>query len=76
MKTTSIVQNEKKPFLQQVKKIGLTVASISVALLAAPVALPGLIIKAARYLSVAGSIASSLPAEETKSSKSKKARSK
>lgn len=72
MKTTKTVQKEKKPFVQQLKKIGITVASISAALLAAPVALPGLVIKAARYLSVAGSIASSLPEEKASGVKTRK----
>ena len=47
-------------FFQKVRNIGLSVAAVSAAILAAPVALPVILVKAAGYLAVAGSVASTI----------------
>ena len=48
------------PFFKKVRNIGLTIAAIGGAVLAAPVALPAAVITAAGYLAVAGTVASTV----------------
>ena len=47
-------------FFVQVRNIGLTLAGVSATLMAAPVALPAMVIKIAGYLAVAGAVAGSV----------------
>jgi hypothetical protein len=47
-------------FFVQVRNIGVALAGVSAAILAAPVALPALLIKVAGYLAVAGAVAGSV----------------
>ena len=57
------VSRMKKPtpkFFQKVRNTGLTVAAIGATILAAPVALPALLVKIAGYLAVAGTVASTV----------------
>ena len=44
-------------FFQKLRNIGLTAAAISATIIAAPVALPAILIKVAGYITVAGSVA-------------------
>ena len=53
----------KKPtpkFFKKLKKIGLGIAAVGTAVVAAPVALPALVVKVAGYLIVAGTVASTV----------------
>jgi hypothetical protein len=53
----------KKPtpkFFQKVRNIGLSLAAISASILAAPVSLPGVLVKVAGYLTVAGAVATTV----------------
>ena len=55
-----VVTRMKKPtprFFIKLRNTGLALAAVSAALLAAPVALPAIIIKLAGYLAIAGSVA-------------------
>lgn len=45
---------------KKIRNIGITMAAVSAAILAAPVALPAVLIKAAGYLAVAGGVASAI----------------
>lgn len=45
-------------FFRKLRNIGLTIAGIAATIIAAPVALPALVIKIAGYLAVAGSVMS------------------
>lgn len=59
----TVMKRAKRPtprFFKQVRNIGLALASVSAAILAAPVALPAVLIKVAGYLAVAGAVASSV----------------
>ena len=56
---SSIMQRAQKPtpkFFKKLRNIGLTIAAISATILTAPVALPAVVLKVARYLAVAGSV--------------------
>jgi len=58
-----IAQRVKSPtpiFFKKIRNIGLALAAASATILAAPVALPALVIKIAGYLAVAGTIAGGL----------------
>ena len=58
MKTLIKRINEPTPkFFQKVRNVGLSLAAISAALLASPVALPAAALKIAGYLAVAGGVA-------------------
>lgn len=48
------------PFFKKVRNTGLALAAISASVLAAPVALPALLLKIAGYLAVAGTVASTV----------------
>ncbi len=55
-----LMQRVKAPtpkFFKKIRNISLTLAGISATILAAPVALPAVLIKIAGYLAVAGSVA-------------------
>jgi hypothetical protein len=45
---------------KKIRNIGMILASLSAAILAAPVAIPAVIVQAAGYLAVAGSVASAV----------------
>jgi ABC-type xylose transport system permease subunit len=45
------------PFFKKIRNIGVVIASVSGAILAAPVALPAAIVTVAGYLAVAGAVA-------------------
>ncbi len=45
------------PFFRKIRNIGVVIASVSGAILAAPVALPAAIVTVAGYLAVAGTVA-------------------
>jgi hypothetical protein len=54
----SILERAQKPtpkFFKKLRNIGLSIAAVAATLLAAPVALPVIVIKVAGYLAVAGS---------------------
>jgi hypothetical protein len=47
-------------FFKKIRNIGLVLAAVSATILAAPVALPAVVVQAAGYLAVAGSVASAV----------------
>ena len=57
MKIIDRVQSPTPTFFKKVRNIGLALAGVSAAILAAPVALPAVLIKVAGYLAVAGGVA-------------------
>lgn len=57
----SIVERAQEPtpkFFRKLRNIGLSIAAIAATIIAAPVALPAVVIKIAGYLAVAGSVMS------------------
>lgn len=57
----NLIERAVKPtpkFFRKLRNIGLTVAAIGTSLIAAPVALPAVLIKIAGYLTVAGTVMS------------------
>ncbi len=54
------MQSPTPTFFKKVRTIGLVLAAISGAIIAAPVALPAVIIQAATYLGVASTVASAV----------------
>jgi hypothetical protein len=57
----SIMQRAKEPtpkFFKKLRNIGLALAAIGATIVAAPVALPAIVVKIAGYLAVAGSVLS------------------
>ena len=54
------VQSPTPKFFKKVRAIGLALAAISGTLIAAPVALPAVVIKIAGYLAVAGGVATAV----------------
>ncbi len=57
----NILQRAAKPtpkFFRTLRNIGLTVAAIGTSIIAAPVALPAVLVKLAGYLTVAGTVMS------------------
>lgn len=57
----NIVKRAKKPtpkFFKKVRNIGLSIAAIGATIVAAPVALPAILVKIGGYLAVAGSVMS------------------
>lgn len=67
-----IVKRMNKPtpkFFKKLRGIGLTLAAVSAAILASPVALPVVIIKVAGYLAVAGSVAGTVSQAAVKNEK-------
>ncbi len=51
------MQRPTPKFFQKVRNVGLSLAAIGASILAAPVALPAVLLKIAGYLAVAGSVA-------------------
>ena len=47
-------------FFKKLRGIGLTLAAVSTAIIASPVALPAILVKVAGYLAVAGTVASTV----------------
>ncbi len=57
MKTIRDRVNEPTPkFFKKLRNIGLSIAAIGATIIAAPVALPAIVVKIAGYLAVAGSV--------------------
>lgn len=57
----SIMKRAQKPtpkFFRKLRNVGLSVAAVGASIMAAPVALPALLIKLAGYLTVAGTVMS------------------
>ena len=48
------------PFFKKLRMIGLVLAALSAAIIAAPAALPLVVVKAATYLAVAGGVATAV----------------
>jgi hypothetical protein len=63
------MQKETPTFFKKVRNIGLTLAGISAAILATPVALPAILVKIAGYLAVAGTVASTVSQTAVKNEK-------
>ena len=67
-----IVTRMKKPtpkFFKQMRGIGLTLAAVSAAIFASPVALPAALVKVAGYLAVAGGVAGAVSQTAVKNEK-------
>ena len=47
-------------FFRKLRNTGLTLAAVGAAIITAPIALPAILIKAAGYIAVAGSVASAV----------------
>lgn len=65
----TVIQRMQSPtpkFYKKVRNIGLVLAAVSATLLASPVVLPAVVIQAAIYLGVAGSVASAISQTVTK----------
>jgi hypothetical protein len=61
MKTVMKRMNKKTPkFFRKTRNIGLTLAAVSAAVMASPVALPAIVIKIAGYAAVAGGVMSTV----------------
>lgn len=59
----NIIQRAQAPtpkFFRKVRTIGLILAAVSASILAAPVALPAVVVQVAGYLAVAGSVATAV----------------
>ena len=54
------LQQPTPPFFQKVRNIGLVIAAVGTSIIAAPVALPVLLVNIAGYLIVAGGVMSTL----------------
>ena len=48
------------PFFKTIRNIGIILASVSATLLAAPIALPAVVLQVAGYMAVAGTVASAI----------------
>ena len=59
----NIVQRVKSPtpkFFKKVRNVGIVLATLATTIVAAPVALPAILVKIAGYLAVAGGVASAV----------------
>lgn len=59
----TVMQRAKKPtpkFFRKLRNIGLSVAAVGASIVAAPVALPAILVKLAGYLAVAGTVMTSV----------------
>ncbi len=68
----SIMQRAKAPtpkFFKKLRNIGLSIAAIGATILAAPVALPAIVVKIAGYLAVAGAAIGSVSQVTTEEEK-------
>ena len=54
------VQAPTPRFFKKIRNVGLALAAVSATILAAPVTLPAVVVQAAGYLAVAGSVASAV----------------
>jgi len=54
------IQTETPPFFKKIRNIGVILATVSATLLAAPIALPAVVLQVAGYLAVAGTVASAI----------------
>lgn len=54
------IQAPTPSFFKKLRTIGLVLAAVSASLLAAPIALPAVVIQVASYLAVAGTVASAV----------------
>ncbi|MBS1755461.1 MAG: hypothetical protein KF741_13345 [Ferruginibacter sp.] len=57
MKLSQRIKSPTPKFFKKVRNIGLTIAALGTSILAAPVALPAVVLKIAGYLAVAGGVA-------------------
>jgi hypothetical protein len=60
MKIKQRIKSPTPPFFKKIRNWGLTVAAVGTTVLAAPVALPAVVLKVASYLAVAGTVASGI----------------
>lgn len=60
MKLSERVQSPTPSFFKKLRNIGLVLAAISTTIVAAPIALPAVVIQIAGYLAVASSVASAV----------------
>jgi hypothetical protein len=68
----TLVKRAKKPtprFFKKVRTIGLSIAAIGATIVAAPVALPAILVKIGGYLAVAGSVMSGVSQVTVKNEK-------
>ena len=59
----NVIKRMQKPtpgFFKKVRNAGLTLAAIGASIIAAPVALPAILVKVAGYIAVAGTVASTV----------------
>jgi len=69
----TVIQRAQKPtpkFFRKLRNIGLSVAAVGASIVAAPVALPALLIKLAGYLTVAGTVMSGVSQVSVKNERS------
>jgi hypothetical protein len=70
----TIKQRLKEPtpkFFKKVRNVGLVLAAISAAIIAAPIALPAIVVDIAGYLAVAGGVATAVSQVTTAEAKTK-----
>lgn len=60
MKIKQRIKSPTPPFFKKIRNWGLTFAAVGTTVLAAPVALPAVVLKVAGYLAVAGTVASGI----------------
>lgn len=71
----NIIERAKAPtpkFFRKVRTVGLILAAVSASLLAAPVALPAVVVQVAGYLAVAGSVATAVAQTATEERRKRK----
>ena len=54
------LQSATPPFFKKVRNIGIILATVSATLLAAPIALPAVVLQVAGYMAVAGTVATAI----------------
>lgn len=60
MKFTERIKKTTPPFFKKIRNIGVVLAATGGAILAAPVALPSIFVSIATYLTIAGTVASTV----------------
>ena len=60
MKFQERIQKPTPPFFKKLRNIGIILASLGGAILAAPITLPGAVVTAATYIVVAGTVATTV----------------
>jgi len=63
------MQKPTPSFFKKIRNVGLALAAVSASILAAPVALPGLLVKIAGYLAVAGGVMTTISQSAVKMEK-------